>query len=108
MLRGEVERLEELRYEGRSGEQVRGELLAYQAALRDTTGVLTAMARLRVDEHLLRIEEAKARIVVDAVNGALREIGISEEDAVRARGVVVQHLRAGRAAAAEAAGSGSW
>lgn len=92
-LRGEVERLEEIRYRGGSGEQIRGELLAYQTALRDTVNVLTAMARLRVDEQLVRIEEKKAAIMVAAVEAGLAEIGIAGPDAFRAKQAIARHLR---------------
>lgn len=93
MLRAEVERLEDVRYEGRSGEQIRGELLAYQAALRDTAGVLTSMTRLKIDEKLVQISEAQARIVVTALNAALDHAGITGQRLDECRKVVAQQLR---------------
>jgi peptidyl-tRNA hydrolase len=92
-LRGEVERLDSLRYQGASGEQVRGELSAYQASLRDTVNVLGLMARLDIDAHLTRIESGKAQILVDAVVGGMAEVGITGELALRLRGAVADRLQ---------------
>lgn len=94
-LRGEVERLDSLRYQGASGEQVRGELSAYQASLRDTVNVLAIMARLDIDAHLMRITEGQAQRVVDALVGGMEEVGISGELATRLRRAVAQRLAPG-------------
>ena len=93
-LRGEVERLEQIRYQGRSGEQIRGELIAYQTALRDTVAVLAVIGRLRIDERLAAIEEAKAAIVVGAINAAIDYLGATGEQADEARRVASRHLKA--------------
>ena len=94
VLRGEVERLESLRYQGAAGEQIRGELAAYQAALRDTVNVLSIMAKLEVDVHLARIEEAKAQILIEAVVGAMEDVGITGGLALRLREAVADRLDA--------------
>lgn len=93
-LRGEAERLERIRYEGGSGEQIRGELLAYQAALRDTVNVLTALAKLNIDERLATITEKQAERVIKAVNAALDEAGVGGEVAAGARKAAARVLRA--------------
>ncbi|MFJ9903935.1 hypothetical protein ACIRVK_13690 [Streptomyces sp. NPDC101152] len=92
-LRGGVERLEAVRYQGGSGEQIRGELSAYQAALRDTASVLATMARLRIDERLVELSEAQARLVVAAFTAGLRAAGISGDQAILARREVARQLR---------------
>ena len=93
-LRGQVERLESMRYQGGSGEQIRGELSAYQAALRDTAAVLTAMARLRIDERQVRLAEAQGQLVAQAVRAILADLDLTAEQEARVPVVVPRHLRA--------------
>ena len=98
-MRGEVSRLESLRYEGGTGEQVRAELAAYQAALRDTTTVLTSIARLNIDERLVRITRLQADVVVGAIRAGLDAAGISSrEQRDRANAAVAAELRKYRTA----------
>jgi hypothetical protein len=94
MLRGEVERVEQLRYEGRSGEQLRGELVAYQASLRDTVNALAIIARLGIDERLAQISEKQAGVVLAAIDAMLAHLGISGQEAADAKKVAARHLRA--------------
>jgi hypothetical protein len=93
-LRGFVQKIEEIRYQGGAGEQIRGELQAYQAALRDTVNVLSIMARLDIDGRLVRVEEAKALLLIKAVNGALADAGVSGELAQRIRDAIADRLEA--------------
>jgi len=93
-LRTHVARLESLRYEAGSGEQVRAELSAYQAALRDTTAVLGAFARLRIDERLMAISEGQASAVLDAIDAALNAAGVRDiGQRAAARRAAAQRLR---------------
>jgi hypothetical protein len=92
-LRGEVERLESIRYQAGAGEQLRAELAAYQAALRDTTAVLGMYARLNIDERLARITHRQAEIVVEALNAGLEAAGVTGEERGRARLAVAAALR---------------
>lgn len=102
-LRGEVNRLEELRYQSGAGEQLRAELAAYQAALRDTTQVLGVYARLNIDERLVRITQMQADIVVSALNAGLNAADIRDPAARdRARAAVAAELRKHRAEEIEA------
>lgn len=93
-LRGEVERLESLRYQAASGEQLRAELAAYQAALRDTTQVLTAYARLNIDARLAAITDAQAKTVMRAIEAVISLLAPDAEQANRARAAAARHLRA--------------
>jgi hypothetical protein len=93
-LRGFVQKIEDIRYQGGSGEQIRGELQAYQAALRDTVNVLSIMARLDIDSRLVRVEEAKAALLIAAVNGALVDAGVAGELAQRIRDAIANRLEA--------------
>lgn len=102
-LRGEVERLESIRYQAGAGEQLRAELAAYQAALRDTTQVLGVYARLNIDERLVRITQMQADIVVDALNAGLDAANIRDFDTrKRARAAVAASLLKHRAEEIEA------
>lgn len=102
-LRGEVSRLESLRYQGGTGEQVRAELAAYQAALRDTTSVLTSIVRLNIDARLVAITQQQADIVVAALRAGLDAAGISSrEQRDRANSAVAAELRKHRVVEPEA------
>ena len=93
VLRDEVNRLEELRYQGATGEQIRAELAAYQAALRDTTAVLVQYARLNIDERLARIDEKRAELVIAAINAVIDFLGATGQQAAQAREVAARHLK---------------
>lgn len=93
-FRGLVERLESVRYQGGSGEQIRGELTAYQAALRDTMNAVGLMAKLNIDERLAIITEKQAAKVIAAIDAALISAGVVGEAAVSAKKVAARKLRA--------------
>lgn len=71
-------REDEIRYSGREGgaltEQVRAELLLWERSLDRCITVLSAIARLGLDERLVVIEEGKAKLVAQAFAEALTEI----------------------------------
>lgn len=98
-LRDQVARLENLRYQAGAGEQLRAELAAYQSALRDTTAVLSAYARLNIDARLAKITEDQAEIVVHALKAGLRAAGVLEasESGRAAHSAMANALRAHRA-----------
>jgi hypothetical protein len=77
-LRDQVDRLESLRYQAGAGEQIRAELSAYQAALRDTTNVLAAFARLNIDQRLAAITEAQISMVLEAIEAALNAAAVRD------------------------------
>lgn len=93
-LRGEVERLEELRYTGVAAEQIRGELQAYQAALRDTVSVLATIAKLDIDARLAAITEAQASVVMAAIDAALDAAEVARERRPEAKRAAAGRLRA--------------
>ena len=93
-LRDQVDRLEEIRYKGGSGEQLRAELSAYQAALRDTVNVLGLIAKLDIDTRLAKITERQADAVIRAIDAALATAGVTGAEAVEAKKAAARHLRA--------------
>lgn len=92
-LRGEFERLEQLRYEGVAAEQIRGELQAYQAALRDTVNALAVIGRLNIDERLAAISEAQAEAVMSAIDAALDAAGVARDRRPEAKRAAARRLR---------------
>lgn len=97
-LREKVRELQgDLRYEHeRAGEQLRAEAALYTAALKQTADVLARIVSLDLEERRLHVEEAKAAIVIRAVNVALshRELNLTTAQQQFARQLVVKGLGA--------------
>lgn len=70
-----VEVLEELRYRGVGGEQLRGELSAYERALDRSVRVLSEIARLNIDERLVQIDRTLAALVEQLIQSTLQVVG---------------------------------
>jgi hypothetical protein len=86
---------DEVRYEGATGaEQLRAEVAMYERAMDRTNTVLATIARLDIDGRLARIEEEKARMMMDAVQAGLDAIGITTEQASKVKQVMARKLRA--------------
>ncbi|MFF0409070.1 hypothetical protein ACFYUY_01370 [Kitasatospora sp. NPDC004745] len=86
---------DEVRYEGRSGvEQLRAEVGLYERAMDRTNTVLATIARLDIDGRLVRIEEAKAQLLMEAVQAGLAAIGVVGEQAATVKQVMARKLRA--------------
>lgn len=84
---GKVNELTEAqwRYKANAGEQVRAELLLWERALDRCIQVLSAMARITVDERLARIEERKVELLADALSTALAQSGVPAEMSAEVR-----------------------
>lgn len=89
-----VARLERLRYSGDGGEQIRGEITLFERALDRCATVLSAIARLNIDERLAKVSERQAEIVADALAGALTDMGLSREQQQEARRGLARRLHA--------------
>jgi hypothetical protein len=95
LLEGKVEALgDEMRYEGKVGEQLRAEVALYERAMDRLGKFLADFGRLNIDERLSRIEEAKADVVLRAIDAALAHAGITGIQATEAKRVAARHLRA--------------
>jgi hypothetical protein len=55
--------------------------------------LLTDLARLGIEERHVRVREADARRIVAAVDGALAEADLSEDQRAAVRSLIVDHLR---------------
>ncbi|MFE2407109.1 hypothetical protein ACFXDE_02060 [Kitasatospora sp. NPDC059408] len=85
----------DVRYEGAAGaEQLRAEVSLYERAMDRTNTVLSTIARLDIDGRLARIEEAKAQLLMDAVQAGLTAIGVTSEQATTVKQVMARKLRA--------------
>lgn len=93
LLAEHVAELQALRYGGEGGEQIRGELVLFERALDRCSTVLATIAKLDIDERLARIEEAKAALVLRAIEAALDAAGVAGEARVEAKRVAARQLR---------------
>lgn len=91
---GYVAHLEELRYDGdRSGEQIRGEIQLFERALDRCASTLGMIARLNIDERLVKIEQEQLELVERAIIAALDDASVEpdrQREVVRSLG---RHLR---------------
>lgn len=82
-----------VRYEGAAGaEQLRAEIALYERAMDRCGHILGMIARLNIDERLAQVEEAKAIVVIAAVNAALQHAGLTGQHLTDAREVAARHL----------------
>ena len=89
-----VNELEEVRYEGATGaEQLRAEVALYERAMDRAVQVLSAIARLNIEERLARVTERQADAVIDAIDAALAAVGVTGRDAATAKQAAARHLR---------------
>jgi hypothetical protein len=93
VIGGLVNGLSAIRYESEhGGEQLRAEVALLERAMDRCERVLVAMARLNVDERLVRVSEKQAAQVVDVLKGALDDLGIDRNEE-EVRTVMARRLR---------------
>lgn len=85
--------IDSARYRGATAEQIRGEVVLYERAMDRANTVLLSYAKLNIDERLVKIEEGKAAMVVDAVNAVIAYLGATGGRAAEARRVAARHLK---------------
>lgn len=94
ILADRVAHLTQLRYEdSKGGEQLRSEAVLFERALSQCTQVLTAMARLNIDERLAAISERQADRVLRAIDLALEAAGVERAARGEAKLAAAKHLR---------------
>lgn len=77
VLADRVHSLGEVRYQaGSGGEQLRAEIALYERALDRSARVLADIARLDLDERLVRLNEAQARIITAVLLASAGELGL--------------------------------
>lgn len=87
----QVAQLEELRYKGVSGEQVRAEILLFERALDRCAGVLANIVRLNIDERLATITDRQGHILAGVITSVLEQLDLGEL-ADRARELIAVEL----------------
>ncbi len=85
--------LEELRYQGNTGEQLRSEVALYERALDRSQRFLHDLARLGLDERQVRVNEATAAVFLGVISRGLAGAGLPDELQVAARASIAQELR---------------
>lgn len=76
-----------------AGEQLRAEVVMFERSMGLCNQVLAAYGRLKVDERLAAIDEAKADMILRALEAGLAEIGVAGPRALEAKAAVARHLR---------------
>lgn len=92
----------DIRYRGTGAgaEQLRAEVTTYRQALKDTTDMLVAIAKLDIEKMLARIESRKVDLVLDAMNAGVNEAGLDDDQKRAVMAGVARHLRSVRRPAA--------
>lgn len=80
-----------VRYEGKAGEQLRAEVSLYERSLDRCGKLLVDWSRLNIDDRLARIEERKAALILEVIREALAKVALTDD----ARRTVEQHIIAG-------------
>lgn len=101
LIREKVD-LERLRYASEIGtEQIRGEIQIWMQAMRQVESLLGLIAKLKIDERLIAIEEGKAQMIMRAISAALRSAGVTgpaEAAALKVAGRELRLIQGGKAA----------
>lgn len=86
---------DEWRWDGdRAGEQLRSEIVLYERAIDRAVKTLERIARLGIEERLMRIAERQVAIVETAIVRTLQELNISPDVQAAARTRIIRHLKA--------------
>lgn len=94
-LAAKVNELTSVRYENsHGGEQLRAEVALFERAMDRCVNVLTAIARLDIDNRLMRISEAQAALVVQAIRNTFAAIALTPEQQAKVNPVIARELRA--------------
>lgn len=93
LLAEHVAKLDRMRYSTDGGEAVRGEILLFERAMDRCLAVLATVAKLNIDERLVRIYEAQKDMILRAIDAALASAGVAGAAAAEAKQVAARHLR---------------
>lgn len=88
-----VEQLRSLRYGTDGGEAIRGEIILFERAMDRCLAILIAIAKLEIDERLVRIEAQKRDMILTAIDAGLTAAGLTGPAAADARAATSARLR---------------
>lgn len=89
-----VNELTSLRYSTEGGEQLRAEIALWERAMDRCEKFAHNLARLNLDERLVKVEERQVDLVKQALAAALADMGLGAVQQREAMGHVARHLRA--------------
>lgn len=92
-LRDKVEQMGDEIESTDSTAELRGAFTAYQTALRDVVATLATIARLKIDDRLVVVEQQKADMIAAAIVATLAELKLDWDMQQRAKVGVVKRLR---------------
>ena len=72
--------LEQLRYEGRAGEQLRAEVALYERALDRAQKFALDLAKLGLDERAARLNEQQGALIAQVLQRVLERLGLYRDD----------------------------
>jgi hypothetical protein len=84
----------EIRYAGKTGEQLRAEVALYERCLTQCNAILSTNIKLGIAERKQKIDEAQALIVVGLIKSVLNRLDLSKDQKRLAAQVVPEELRA--------------
>lgn len=94
-LADKVNGLTDIRYQdAKGGEQLRAEVALYERAMDRCNTVLGTISRLNIDERMAVISEKQAERVIAAIDAVLDFLGVTGDQAVAAKRIAAQKLRA--------------
>lgn len=83
-----------LRYATDGGEQIRGEILLWERAIDRVTQILAMIAKLNIDERLVKIAEGQKEMILAALEAGLAAAGLTAGPLVAvAKAEAARHLR---------------
>lgn len=84
-----------IRYEARSGEQIRGEVQLYERSMDRLGKILVDIGRLDIDSRLAKIQERQIEVIVAALDAGLTAAGIRDvQQRTLAKTTAARQLRA--------------
>jgi hypothetical protein len=87
-------RIEELRYQTHTGEQLRAEVALHERWYDRYVKLLETQVRLGISERRVRIEEAQVLMMAEAIRNILKRLELTPQQKVIATQVVPEELRA--------------
>lgn len=88
-----VAKLERMRYGTEGGEAIRGEIVLFERAMDRCAQILAIIAKLNIDERLVRIAEGQKDMILRALEAGLSTAGVTGDAARTAKQAAARHLR---------------
>ncbi|MFJ5984325.1 hypothetical protein [Lentzea sp. NPDC092896] len=83
-----------IRYQdARGSEQLRSEVALWERALDRCERFCVSMARLNIDDRLVKVEEAQIELVLAALDAGLIAINVGHDQRIEAKVAAARHLR---------------